>query len=57
VTQKNRALMRESMQELAALECDVILSNSFAASAQTWFEFDAVSSAELFVQLLTRLRD
>jgi glyoxylase-like metal-dependent hydrolase (beta-lactamase superfamily II) len=47
VTQKNRALMRESMQALAALKCDVVLSNSFAAKPYTWKEMSAADWAAL----------
>jgi len=55
VTQKNRALMRESLQTLAALEFDVILSNSFAAVPHAWLEVDHASRAAMFDDLFGRL--
>jgi glyoxylase-like metal-dependent hydrolase (beta-lactamase superfamily II) len=57
VTQRNRAQMRESMQELAALEFDVILSNSFAAKPHAWREMDVAGRAAMFDDVLTRLSD
>ena len=55
VTQKNRAQMRESIQELAALEFDVILSNSFAAKPYAWLEIDTAGRAAMVENLLARL--
>lgn len=57
VTRKNRAEMRQSMQMLAALEFDVILSNSFACTPHAWMAMDEESRAAMFADLFARLSD
>lgn len=55
VTQKNRAAMLASLRTLAALEFDVILSNSFAAHPHACLEVDAAGRAAMFEDLSRRL--
>ncbi|MYM89339.1 hypothetical protein GTP91_19450 [Rugamonas sp. FT82W] len=55
VIKPNLQTMRQSMRQLAALNADVILSNSFAATPQAWCELDAGSRDALFAGLDQRL--
>jgi hypothetical protein len=56
VTQPNRSIMRRSLEMLATVEFDVILSNSFAASPP-WIELDAGSRQQLFAHLMAEFAD
>jgi glyoxylase-like metal-dependent hydrolase (beta-lactamase superfamily II) len=55
VSKANRAIMRESMRQLATLDADVILSNSFAATPKAWVEVSPLARAQLFAGLDRRL--
>ena len=55
VSKANQRVMRESMQLLAALDADVILSNSFAATPTAWIEVSPPARAQLFATLDGRL--
>jgi hypothetical protein len=55
VSPANHGIMRQSMQALAALEADVILSNSFAAAPHAWVELTPQGWIELFAGLDRRL--
>jgi glyoxylase-like metal-dependent hydrolase (beta-lactamase superfamily II) len=57
VSPANHGIMRESMQALAALEADVILSNSFAATPHAWMELTPPGRTELFAGLDRRLTE
>ena len=50
VTKPNRPIMRRTLEMLATVEFDIILSNSFAAT-QPWIEVDAESRRQLFAKL------
>jgi glyoxylase-like metal-dependent hydrolase (beta-lactamase superfamily II) len=55
VTRPNRELMLHTVNELAKLDFDVILSNSFAALPAAWFEVTAASRRKIFAEVRKRL--
>jgi glyoxylase-like metal-dependent hydrolase (beta-lactamase superfamily II) len=57
VTRPQRALLLESLEILARLEFDVILSNSFAAAPTAWLEVDAAGRKAMFAALRKRLKE
>jgi hypothetical protein len=57
VTRANRAEMLRTVQLLATLKFDVILSNSFTATPVAWLEVTSQSRARIFASVLERLSD
>jgi glyoxylase-like metal-dependent hydrolase (beta-lactamase superfamily II) len=57
VTRKHRADMIASLNTLASLEFDVVLSNSFAATPRAWIETDSADQRAMFADLQSRLSD
>ena len=57
VSKPNRAEMRRTVQLLAELDFDVILSNSFAATPVAWIEIDPDSRRTMFAKLLGDLAE
>jgi hypothetical protein len=55
VTKPNRAEMLRTVQMLAEIEFDVILSNSFASTPVAWVECDPVYRQTMFASLAARL--
>jgi hydroxyacylglutathione hydrolase len=55
VSPPNLGLMRASVQTLAALDADVILSNSFAAVPRAWLELTPPARMALFADLERQL--
>jgi glyoxylase-like metal-dependent hydrolase (beta-lactamase superfamily II) len=55
VTRANRAAMARTIELLSTLEFDVILSNSFAAAPQAWFEVTPKSRSKIFSDALAAL--
>lgn len=51
VTRPNRELMLRTINEVAKLDFDVILSNSFAALPAAWFEVTAASRKTIFAEV------
>jgi hypothetical protein len=47
--------MLKTVNALARVEFDVILSNSFAALPQAWFEVDGAHRTQMFAELGARL--
>ncbi len=57
VTKPNRAQMRKTIDALARIDCDVILSNSFAATPTAWVEVDGAYRKKMFGGLRARLAE
>ena len=57
VTRPNREMMLHTVNELAKLEFDVILSNSFVALPTAWFEVTARSRKKIFDEVREKLTD
>jgi glyoxylase-like metal-dependent hydrolase (beta-lactamase superfamily II) len=57
VTRPNREEMLRTVNELAKLDFDVILSNSFAALPAAWFEVTAKSRKKIFDEVRKTLAD
>lgn len=51
VTSAKRALLRQSLRDLAKIPFDVILSNSFAAAPLAWIEVTAQDRQKIFAAL------
>jgi len=57
VTKPNRLIMARTVELLATLKFDIILSNSFAASPVAWLETGAQTRSKMFAGLLKSLSD
>lgn len=57
VIKPRRAMFLTTLNFLAKLEFDVILSNSFACTPKAWFEVDAAARKTMFVDLRKRLQE
>lgn len=57
VTRPNREVMLRTIDELAKLDFDVILSNSFMALPTAWFEVTAASRKKIFDEARKTLGD
>jgi hypothetical protein len=51
VSAANKALFRRTLQTLSQIPFDVVLSNSFAAVPDAWFEMSERTRRQMFVQL------
>jgi hydroxyacylglutathione hydrolase len=56
ITKPQKEVMRRTIELMATLDFDVILSNSFAAAPRAWVEVDARSRAAVFADILKRLK-
>ena len=56
ITQARRAAMIRTVELIATLDFDVIVSNSFAAAPFAWLEVDARARKKLCAGVLQRLR-
>jgi hypothetical protein len=57
VSRPSLTTMRRTVELLATVQFDVILSNSFAATPRPWIEVDTASRKRLFAKLAAQLAD